>query len=117
MIAEADPAIFEQFLEFLYTGAPPNPMTTLAWDLLPLANRFGSLALKGMCEAAIVNTLSVANAIKALTLAHAHSCPNLTKESSSLIKANVKQLVASEDWRELKKNSERLGMVVEKFAE
>ena len=92
-------------------------MFNFAWDLLPLANRFGSLTLKDMCEAAIVSTLSVTNAVKALTLAHAHNCPELIKACLPLIKENLKKLIATEEWTELKKNPELLAMVVETFAQ
>jgi len=81
-IGDADQAVFETYLDFIYTGAPPDSLSTRAWDLLPLADRFVSLGLKKMCEDAIARNLSVDNARDALALARAHGCPNLVKESS-----------------------------------
>ena len=72
VIEDVDPELFKYFLEFLYTGAPPDMLSTVARGLLPIADRFGSMALMIMCEDSIVGTLSSANAIKALLVAHTH---------------------------------------------
>jgi len=116
-IADADPKIFKHYLDFLYTGLPPTSLFQEAWDLLPLADRFGATTLKDKCEGAIISHVSSTNAIKALTLAHAHSCPSLVEKSLPLIRANMKVLKTTVEWKEMKKNADLLALVIESFAE
>ena len=116
VIEDADPEPFKHYLEFLYTGVPPNTLSTAAWELLPLADRFGALALKDMCEAALISNLSETNAIKALSLADNHCCSSLQKKCLPLIRRNLKTLMATEDWKQLEKNPKLPVMVLESFA-
>ena len=86
VIEDVDPKIFKHFLEFLYTGAPPDSLSFVARDLLPLADRFGSLALKDMCENAIIANLTETNAFEALSIAHTHNCASLKEKCITLIR-------------------------------
>merc|ERR1712142_1191056 len=113
--------------EFIYVGESPSDGTKEfssrdenfddAWDLLPLADRFGATTLKDKCEGAIISYVSSTNAIKALTLAHAHCCSSLVQKSLPLIRANMKALKATVEWKEMKKNANLLALVIESFAE
>ena len=116
VIEDADPETFQYFLEFLYTGVPPLNLTTASWELLTLADRFGTVALKDMCESAIIADLAITNVIKALSLAHAHCCSSLQKKCLPLSRENLKTLVTTEDWKRLEENPKLPVMVLESFA-
>ena len=116
VIEDVDPELFKYFLEFLYTGAPPDMLSTVARGLLPIADRFGSMALMNMCEDSIVGTLSSANAIKALLVAHTHRCSSLKEKCLPIIRENLKSLMGTEDWKQLEKNHDLTVMVLESFA-
>lgn len=117
-IDDADPEIFRHYLEFLYTGLPPtNSLFKVAWDLLPLADRFGAATLKRKCEGAIISYVSPTTAIKALALAHAHCCSSLIQKCLPLIRKNLKSLTATAEWKEMKKNADLVSLVLESYAE
>lgn len=116
-IEDVDQESFKYFLKFLYTGVRPDPTSSLAWDLLPLADRFGSESLKGMCEEALISNLSATNAIKALCLADAHCCSNLKKQSLPLIRENLKTLIASDDWKQLDDNPKLALVILKSFVD
>jgi len=115
-IDEADTDVFQTFLEFLYTGLPPTSLLQVAWDLLPLADRFGATTLKDKCEEAIMTFVSSTNCIKALTFARAYSCSSLLVVALQVIRKNQKALHATAEWEEMKKNPELLSLVVESYA-
>ena len=117
MIEDVEPEPFKFFLEFLYTGVSPDPTSTKAWDLLPLADRFGSESLKNMCEAILVGNLAATNAIKSLVLAHVHSCSILESKSLPIIKKNLKALIATDEWKQLEKFPKLSLRVAESFVE
>ena len=117
LIVDADPEVFKHYLEFLYTGYPPRPLIEEAWELLPLADRFGALSLKNKCEGAIMQDVSASNAIKALSLAHAHCCFNLIDKCLPLIKNNLKSLKATVDWKEMRNNADLVALVLESYAQ
>jgi len=104
-------------LEFLCTGLPPKLLFKVAWDLLPLADRFGAPTLRDKCEGAIISIVSSTNAIRALTLAHAHCCSSLVEKCLPLIRKNLKSLKATAEWKEMKKNAELVSLVLESYAE
>ena len=117
VIEDADPDVFKHLLEFLYTGYPPNRLIEVAWELLPLADRFGVLTLKSKCERAIGSYVSEANALKAVSLAHAHCCSSLMEKCLPLIRKNLKSLKRTEEWKEIRKNADLIALVLESYAE
>jgi len=114
-IAEAEPNLFQELLDFVYSGLPPKDLPAIAQSLLPLADRFGLLVLKKMCVAALISTLSLKNVIATLLLADTHSCRDLTKKCLEMMQGNIYTLKTTEDFKELKKNPEVLAMVLENF--
>jgi len=115
-IDEADPEIFQHYLEFLYTGLPPTTLLQVAWELLPLSDRFGATTLKEKCEEAIMTFVSSTNCIKALTFARAHCCSSLLDVALKVIRKNQRSLHATAEWEEMKKDPELLSLVVESYA-
>ena len=116
-IAEADPEMFQLYLEYVYTGLPPTSLLQVAWDLLPLADRFGATTLKEMCEKAIMTFVSSTNCIEALTFARAHCCSSLLIVALEVIRKNQRKLHATAEWKEMTKNPELLKLLVESYAE
>ena len=115
-IKDVSPELFQRFLEFLYTGAPPKSLAEAAWNLLPLADRFGSLPLKSICEGSIASELTPGNSLKALRLAHFHSCPTLKPKCLLLIQKDLNTLVGTPQWSQFKEDYPDLSiMVLESF--
>jgi len=114
-IAEVEPNLFQELLDFVYSGLPPKDLPAIAQSLLPLADRFGLLVLKKMCVTALVSTISLKNVIATLLLADTHSCPDLTKKCLDMMVGNIYTLKTTEDFKELEKNPEVLAMALEDF--
>jgi len=116
-IEDADPKIFKHFLEYLYTGLAPKSLIEVAWELLPLSDRFDAPMLKNKCERAIISHISAANALKGLQLAHSHCCSDLIDKCLPYIRADLKSLKATKEWKEMRKNADLIALVCESFAE
>jgi len=111
-IKDVSPELFQRFLEFLYTGAPPKSPAEAAWNLLPLADRFGSLPLKRICEDSIASVLTPGNSLKALRLAHDHSCSTLKPKCLPLIQKDLNTLIGTPQWSQFKKDYPDLSVMV-----
>ena len=116
LIVDADPEVFKHFLEYLYTGFPPKRLVLEAWELLPLADRFGATSLKDKCERAISTHVSPSNALKAVALAHTHCCATLMEKCLPVVRENLKSLKETVEWKELRKNADLMALVCESFA-
>ena len=116
-IKDVEAEIFEEVIEFLYSGLLPNNINAIAMDLLPIADRYEVDQLKKMCEAAIRRNLSVENVIDALLLAEVHDCKFLMASCIPLFKENLKDLSGSEKWKEMKRNPDLLSKLLVSFAD
>jgi len=110
-IEDADPRAFKELLRFLYSGLLPNDLGAIAMSLLPLADRFGALALKELCVTAVEKAVKVETVIDAFSLAQSHSCPSLNEKCLAFIKANRQTLKTTESWKRLK-SDHQLAVVV-----
>ena len=99
---DASPAIYRNLLQFLYSGRLPSNMTEIAFDLLPLADKYALDELKAACEDIVRSLLTVDNVIQTIILADLHHCPDLFRFCLSLFKENMDELKTKEEWRSLR---------------
>ena len=108
-----DPSLFKEVLKFVYSGSAPKEISSIAMELLPLADRYELEELKLMCESVIDSHLTVDNVIQVLLLADRHNCPKLTKLCIPLFKANISYLKGKESWGKLKENFDLIVSLLE----
>ena len=94
------PDVFEQVLQYLYTGKVKE-MDKLAVDLLEAADKYQIDTLKKECGLSLAENLAVDNAAKVLVLAHLHSCSELFEEALDFMAGNAKAVCSRPDWMEL----------------
>jgi len=97
VIQDHDPILFKKILEFLYTDVPPEDIDEVAFDLLPLADKYLLDSLKHHCAKALKKSMHEGNIKEILILAHKYNCPSLKKDC-------FKELTFSvfDDWSEIK---------------
>ncbi|ODN05562.1 Speckle-type POZ protein [Orchesella cincta] len=86
-ISDFDEDVVKGMLEYLYTGQT-DFISTLAPELLQIADKYDLAGLKQDCEYAMVNRLNIGDAAMVLVLAHAHNAPFLKKKTLAFINLN-----------------------------
>ncbi|XP_065209104.1 speckle-type POZ protein-like isoform X1 [Planococcus citri] len=87
VINDLEEEIFEEMLHYIYTGKTKN-LDELAFELLPVANKYDLKELRIMCENVLLKKLSADNAVKILILADVHHAEGLKKGTLEFIKVN-----------------------------
>ncbi|XP_065204073.1 speckle-type POZ protein-like [Planococcus citri] len=85
IITDIEQNIFEEMLRYIYTGKTEN-LNGLAYELLPVADKYDLRDLKTMCEQALSQILSAENAAAILILADMHSAKKLKSYTIQFIK-------------------------------
>ncbi|XP_065204316.1 speckle-type POZ protein-like [Planococcus citri] len=88
-ITDMEQDVFEEVLYYIYTGKVKN-LNELAFELLPVADRYDLKELRIMCEEALLEQLSAKNAVKILILADMHRAEELKAHTLRFIKQNYK---------------------------
>lgn len=96
---------FSDFLEFVYTDNLSDHSSFESVDLLILADRFQFDNLKRSCELALAETVSLANAVKFLSIGHTYSAGYLQKVAATFVRDNRRSLFGSPDWKEMVKSN------------
>ncbi len=72
IIDDIESDVFEELLEFIYTGKLTNRKSNV-FQLLAAAEKYEVLDLKYICEDMIFNEITIENAIQTLINAHKYS--------------------------------------------
>ena len=93
--------IMEAILSYMYTGKVAN-VGKIAYQLLPVAEEYGLVGLREMCEEALIKSLTSNTVISMLIHAAAHNAPDLKKACMEFIVSNTASVRQSEWWGKLK---------------
>ncbi|XP_065209091.1 speckle-type POZ protein-like [Planococcus citri] len=103
VINDIEEEIFEEMLHYIYTGTTKN-LDELAFELLPVADKYHLKELRIMCENVLLKKLSTDNAVKILILADMHHAEELKKDTLEFIKehyADCEDLKNANVWNDL----------------
>ena len=104
-ISDVDQAVISDMLAYIYTGSAPN-LDTLVRELLNVANKYELSGLFTMCERELKLKISLNNVIELLQLADMLNSSYLKKACLNYISLNSGAVRSSEEWKQLKENSE-----------
>jgi len=79
-IKDCSSKMFKKVLQFLYTDIPPEDIHEIAFELLPLADRYLLPSLKNHCERKLIMSLDQENIHEYLLVSHKYNCPFLKKQ-------------------------------------
>ena len=88
-ITDIEANVFEQMLNFIYTGAVPSLNQQTAEELLVAADKYQLDELKLFCESYLCTQLSVASAPNLFLLAEGINAPKLQESALKLINRYV----------------------------
>ncbi|XP_065203413.1 protein roadkill-like [Planococcus citri] len=103
VIEDIDENTFLEALRFIYTGKVQN-IETIAFKLLPVADRYDLQELKLMCEKVLSSKLCKDTVVKTLIFSDTHDVKNLKAWTIEYIKVNsidILNSMGSEGWDEL----------------
>jgi speckle-type POZ protein len=100
-IKDCSAGILRHFLKFVYTDCLDDERDYNSTELLILADRYQVSGLKKRCEVALSKTISKNNAIQLLSTASLYSAELLMANASRVVANNLKELVGSEDWKQM----------------
>ena len=109
---EIEPAIFKQLLEYLYTEDMKLESSEHAQHMLHAADFYGVEPLRSLCSTELCKSLSAANVLTTLMLAHQNSCPELRSYALRFAAANASAVLVSAEWSELKRKHAELSDAV-----
>ncbi|XP_057324127.1 speckle-type POZ protein-like [Microplitis mediator] len=107
-ITDITPEIFEKVLEYIYTDEVTD-LDDVAYDLLPVADKYQLLSLKNMCEHSLCSTLNSRNAVKRIILADCYRAGQLLNYVTECIVADTSNIMRADDFDELEKSCPSLG--------
>ena len=93
--------IMEAILSYMYTRKVAD-IGKIANQLLPVAEEYGLVGLRKMCEKALITSLTSTTAISMLIYAASHNAPDLKKACMEFIVSNTAAVRQSEGWGKLK---------------
>ena len=94
-------SVMEAILSYMYTGKVTD-IGKIAFKLLPVADEYGLVGLRKMCEGALVRLLTSNTVIIILICAATHNAPDLKKACMEFISSNTVSVRQSEWWGKLK---------------
>ena len=97
-------SIMEAILSYMYTGTVTN-IDKIAYKLLPAAEEYALVGLRGMCEETLAKSLTISSAVEVLIYADAHNTVDLKKACMEFILSNIAPIKQSEGWSKLKKEA------------
>ena len=102
----------EAILSYVYTGKVID-IGKIAYQLLPIAEEYGVLGLRKMCEENLIQSLTSTTVINMLIHAASHNAPDLKKACIQFIVYNTAAVRQSESWGKLKKDQTHHDLWVE----
>lgn len=97
----------KEMLFYCYSGRSPQ-LSTMAFDLLAISDRFQLVGLKDMCGQVLQMGLTADNVCKNLVLADMHSAFDLKNDSIRFIANNSTSVIETEGWSAMVKEHPRL---------
>lgn len=117
---EVDPAAFEVFLQFLYTGRVET--SEINRQLLQIAHKFAAHVLEEICVEVLLMEMNESNAVNNLILAIECNCEQIKDCACEIIAANYEKLSTSSEFKKVLLNQQatmavlnRLGFFVYSF--
>ena len=101
-IVDIEPDIFQALLRFIYTDQVDFTMEN-STALLVASDRYHLDLLKSKCEAFLAQGLSIENCSVLLVLADVHDATNLKKAAVNFFRNFSSEVVATDEWKEMKK--------------
>lgn len=89
---DGSPVVVKELVKFLYSGAAPENLESIAIELLPLAKKYRIDDLFLMCERALRRILSLDNLVDILILSQVYDLPLLFKYCLPFYQANSMRL-------------------------
>ena len=105
-------SIMEAILSYMYTGTVTD-IDKIAYQLLPVAEEYALVSLRGICEETLAKSLTISSAIDVLIHADAHNIVDLKKACMDFILSNIAPVKQSEGWSKLKKDAMHRDLWVE----
>lgn len=100
--------VFKELLKFIYGGKEPAFRKDVTADLLIVADKYGLVELKDICEKQLIAHLSAENVVDYLLLADELNCSYLLNVATPLIRTHVQTLGANKELDKLKANPKLL---------
>jgi len=110
--AEIEPAVFKQLLAYLYSEDMKLESSEHAQHMLHAADFYGVEPLRSLCSASLRKSLSPANVLTTLTLAHQSSCPVLRSYALRFLAAKAVAVLLTPEWTELTRKHPELSDAV-----
>ena len=109
-------SIMEGILSYMYTGIVTN-IQQIAYQLLPAAEEYALVGLRGMCEQTLAKSLTIKTVADVLIHADAHHTSDLKKACMDFILSNIVSVKQSEGWGKLKEHRDLWVDLLESIAE
>jgi uncharacterized protein (DUF2249 family) len=109
VIEDEEPEVFNQLLQYIYTGTFQVKENESIPELLFLAaDKYLLNGLKNACERIIISKLSLENVFYFLVIAHLHSAPNLLDASLEYLVLHKNEVQELPEWKELEEKYHNL---------
>lgn len=99
-ILDVEPGVMEVFLRYIYTGKCER-IDEMAAALLRMADKYDIKCLKDLCEIALLKQMNCENAADTLIVADLYNAEDLKGKILDFIKKNIKEVTASESWKNM----------------
>lgn len=99
-VPDVDPDAFRGLLEYLYGGVRPKSMDKIAMNLFVIADKYGLMNLRDICESSIISNLGAGTVVDALVLADKYDREELLSRAKVVFKANLNLVQRSKECRE-----------------
>nr|CAD2173569.1 unnamed protein product [Meloidogyne enterolobii] len=115
-ITDFGPETVHQMLTYMYSGGLPEDFSDeQASNLIEISEKYQLDSLKIICQDKLISRLSMANVCSMVTIADIHNADLLMSACIPLVRSHIRQLMASQEWTEMKTNNPRLlNLVLEK---
>ena len=111
-IPNVDRAVISDMLKYFYTGSAPN-LDEHVEVLFDLADKYELSQLYATCEDQLKSKMNVTNVIDFLILADMHRAKYLKDACLNYIYHNSAAVHSTSEWKELRKNSDHVSLLVE----
>ena len=88
-VPDVDPDAFRGLLEYLYGGVRPKSMDKIAMNLFVIADKYGLMNLRDICESSIISNLGAGTVVDALLLAEKYDRQEILSRAKVVFKANL----------------------------
>ncbi|XP_065206797.1 speckle-type POZ protein-like [Planococcus citri] len=116
-VKDIDEQVFLEALRFIYTGKVQD-LEILAFELLPVADKYDLKKLKAKCEIVLFSKMSAETVVKILVLADMHNVKSLKTRAIDYIRAyslSVVNLMDKEAWNDLTSRPQLMKDILESY--